>query len=688
MKKNVALITVRNDMKNMYYEELSSVFSDYINIIPYSLEIDNKYHSDNGMLTSADVILLTNPDSFTNIRNMVREDCKILYLDCAFLKNRIESLRSFPQNTSALICFNYFDISSQAATTIYEMGITNLNLSVYDPMDHTSDKDYDIAIVGENSSLAPERINTIVSLGRRKISSSTLLDLAIATGVLNDKLENRIFEYSRDLAIPSIFINDIYANSSHAKTQLQTIMDSIDYSIIMLNNNFEVMNYNDNLLNMFSVSNSILNIKITDVPEFKSISNQIINNRDIKDLLIEIKKNKSVLLTMCKNNKRNVNSDSYIVLIKDVTDIIKLENTLKKQLAKKGHVAKYVFSDIYGDSKEIKECIHKTKIISKLDKAVLILGESGTGKELFSQSIHNASPRRNFPFVGINCAALSSNLLESELFGYEEGTFAGGLKGGKPGLFEIANNGTLFLDEIGDMPLATQAKILRVLEEKEFMRLGGSEVISINARIIAATNKDLRALIKENKFRLDLYYRLNTLMFKIPPLRKRKDDIIGLTRLFLAKMDSPRVTFSDEVKDLLINHSWEGNIRELKNCIEYMVSISGGDIKMSHLPDYITEELEDYIKDNKDDNNISIKNDALNLLNDYEHEIVLSLIKIIASTGGGRRSIYQKLKKVYDDLSEYKLRKLIDLLVDNNLVHIGAGRSGMRLTKEGREFII
>lgn len=682
MKKKVALVTVRNEMKNMYYEELNSVFSDYLDIIPYSLEIDHVYHTSEDMLRLADVVLLTNPDNFTIIKHIVHENCKILYLDCAFLKNKVESLRSFPPNTNALICFNYFDISNQAATTIYEMGITNLNLSVYDPSEETSDKDYDIAIVGENSAIVPEKINTIVSLGKRKISPSTLLDLAVTTGVMNDKLENRIFEYSKELAIPSVFINDIYTSSSNAKTQLQTIMDSIDYSIIILNKDLEIMNYNENLLDMFHINKSILNMKITEIPEFHPISEHILEDKQVKDLLIQINKNKNVVLNIQRVNKKIDTANSYIILMKDVTDILKLENTLKKQLDKKGHLAKYNFSDIFGNSKEIKDCIHKAKIISKLDKAVLIIGESGTGKELFSQSIHNASPRKNFPFLGINCAALPSNLLESELFGYEEGTFTGGLKGGKAGLFEIANNGTLFLDEIGDMSLVTQAKVLRVLEEKEFMRLGGSEIISVNVRIIAATNRDLRALIKENKFRLDLYYRLNTLMFKIPPLRKRKEDIMGLTKLFMKNMDSPPITISHEVKDFLVNHSWEGNIRELKNCIEYMVSISGGNIDMSHLPDYISEELEDM-----DNSQPLIKDNILNSLNDYERELVLSLMEIVSTSGGGRRSIYQELKKDFDNLSEYKLRSFINLLVENNMIQLGTGRRGMNLTEEGRNLL-
>lgn len=680
MKKKIALVTIRNEIKNMYYEELNSVFSDYLDIISYSLEVDHKYQTNNNCLKEADLILLTNPNIFTLIKDMVKEDCKILYLEFAFLKNKIEALRTLPQNTNALVCFNFHEVSNQAAATIYEMGITNLNLSVYDSELPILDKDYDIAIVGESSAVVPEKISTIVSLGRRKISFSTLIDLAVSANVLDDKLENRILAYTQELALPGSFVNNAYSNSLNLKSQLQTIMDCIDYAIIILNDNFKIINYNMNLKTMFNISDEIFNKQITEVDELNSISQHILNNQNIKNLLIEIKKNKNIIMSMQRIDKRFEHINSYIVLMKDVTEVIQIENTLKRQLEKKGYVTKHDFSHIHGNSREIKECIEKARIISKLDKDVLIIGESGTGKELFAQSIHNASPRKNYPFIGINCAALPSTLLESELFGYADGTFTGGKKGGKVGLFELANNGTLFLDEIGDMTLEIQAKILRVLEEKEFIKLGSGEVISLNVRIIAATNRDLKCLIKEGKFRLDLYYRLNTLMLKIPPLRKRKDDILFLINMFLEKEHNSFITIDKDVINFMVDYSWEGNVRELKNCIDYMVNISDGNIKMKHLPEYI---LDDF-----DNNECYIEKDIFYFLNNYEQKIVMSLLDRIANSGGGRRSIYKQLKQEYENLSEYKLRRFIKLLMENDLIQAETGRSGMKLTDAGRKFLL
>ena len=679
MKKKIALITIRNEMKNMYIEELNSVFSEYLDVIAYSLEVDHKHQTNNDTLSSAEIILLTNPNVFTIIKDMVKKNCTIIYLDYAFLKNKIEALKTFPQNTRALVCFNFHQVSTHAASVIYEMGVTNLNLTIYNPEVDLLDSDYDIAIVGENSAIVPEKINTIFSLGRRKISFSTLIDLAVAANVLDDKLENRIFVYCNELALPNSFMNNVYANSAFVKIQLQTIMDCIDYAIIILDSDFQIVNYNINLINMFNIKRDILNKSINQVIEFKSFSDNSLISQNIKNLLIEIKNDKRVMLTIQKiNNKKTNLNNSFVILLKDVTEIIKLENTLKKQLEKRGHVTKYDFTHIYGNSEEIKECIRKAKIIATLDKTALIIGESGTGKELFAQSIHRESSRKNYPFVGINCAALPPTLLESELFGYEEGAFTGGRKGGKLGLFEIANNGTLFLDEIGDLAFETQAKILRVLEEKEFMKLGSGEIISVNVRIIAATNRNLKTLIKERNFRLDLFYRLNTLIINIPPIRKRKEDIPHLINQFLKAEDSGH-TIDDDVLSFMVNYPWEGNVRELKNCIEYMTSISDGKVEMKHLPEYIIEEaLED---------DSPKKGNVFYLLTEYEKDMVLDLIRIINYSGGGRRSVYQQLKNKYSDLSEYKLRNLIDLLIDNKLITVGKGRSGMTLTILGKGYL-
>jgi len=258
---------------------------------------------------------------------------------------------------------------------------------------------------------------------------------------------------------------------------------------------------------------------------------------------------------------------------------------------------KYDINNIIGQSPQmidLKESIYK---IATRNSTVLIRGESGTGKELFAQSIHAASYRRNNPLIKVNCAAIPENLLESELFGYADGAFTGARKGGHKGKFELANKGTIFLDEIGDMSLTMQAKLLRVLQEKEIQPLGGSRTKTVDVRIIAATNVNLEELIKYGKFRADLYYRLNVVSLNIPSLRERKEDIGLLVEAFVRKFNESfnlnveRV--APEVLALFQRYSWPGNIRELENIMEQAFNfVEGSVISLQHIPRYLINHLE------------------------------------------------------------------------------------------------
>ena len=254
-----------------------------------------------------------------------------------------------------------------------------------------------------------------------------------------------------------------------------------------------------------------------------------------------------------------------------------------------GATARFTFENIVGESMPIKECIRLAKISANSNATTLIQGESGTGKELFAQAIHNASPRTHGPFVAINCGALPRDLVESELFGYEEGSFTGAKHGGRPGKFEMAQGGTIFLDEIGEMPLEMQVKLLRVLQDRRIMRIGGQRFIEVDVRVIAAANGDLSEDVQQGNFRSDLYYRLNVLLIPVPPLRDRQEDILLLGGFFLQKLCSqlgiPQKAFSPDAQALLVQYPWPGNIRELENVIERAVNICTEElIGPEHLP--------------------------------------------------------------------------------------------------------
>ena len=267
--------------------------------------------------------------------------------------------------------------------------------------------------------------------------------------------------------------------------------------------------------------------------------------------------------------------DGVVVSFRDITEAQKLVYNFSTRAIKN------TVDDIIGTSEKIMIAKKQALITARGNSTVLITGESGTGKEMFAKAIHYASSRSDHPFVTVNCGAIPENLLESELFGYEKGAFTGASEKGKAGKFELADGGTIFLDEIGDMPLHLQVKILHVLQNMRFERVGGSKNIIVDVRVIAATNKNLEKLIDEGKFREDLYYRLSVIPLSIPPLRERREDIKMLMYHFLRKyntfMNRKITGFSPAVEDLYLNHDWPGNVRELENAVEYGTNMAFGD---------------------------------------------------------------------------------------------------------------
>ena len=270
-----------------------------------------------------------------------------------------------------------------------------------------------------------------------------------------------------------------------------------------------------------------------------------------------------------------------VATFQNVVQLQELEGRIRKKIHPKGLKAKYCFADMIGESDVLAEVIDRTRKFSAVDSNVLITGETGTGKELLAQSCHNSSKRRFEAFVAVNCAALPENLLESELFGYVEGAFTGAAKAGKAGLFELAHQGTIFLDEVSEIPVRLQGRLLRVLQEREIMRLGDDRVLPVDVRVIAATNRDLKKLADQNVFRRDLLYRLDVLHIQIPPLRRRTADIVALLRHYFAvynqKFGKTLQHISPDAEKLLLSYEWPGNVRELRNICEQLAVLIDGD---------------------------------------------------------------------------------------------------------------
>ena len=340
--------------------------------------------------------------------------------------------------------------------------------------------------------------------------------------------------------------------------------------------------------------------------------------------------------------------------IKDFNSLYKKVRKIEKDAqiyggyVKESNSATYSFSNIIGNSKKLEEAKNIARKAALTNSNVLLKGESGTGKELFAHAIHNASDRAHGNFVKVNCAAIPVDLLESELFGYEKGSFTGANKEGKIGKFELADGGTIFLDEIGDMPLYMQAKLLRVLQEKEVERIGSVVTKRIDIRVIAATNRNLENMVKSGEFREDLYYRLNVVTINIPPLRERPEDIVTLTSFLIDKicnkLDKKISGISSKAMNYMKKYRWEGNVRQLENVLERAINIVeyGGEIGLEHLPQDIMENIiEKPIEKLEDTLNKAEKEailDALRVFNGNKTKVAKAL-------NISRTTLYEKMTK-------------------------------------------
>ncbi|MFZ5943887.1 MAG: sigma-54 interaction domain-containing protein [Bacillota bacterium] len=446
----------------------------------------------------------------------------------------------------------------------------------------------------------------------------------------------------------------------HLECHLSTLMDTVDEAITVIDRENNVIGWNRRAEELYQIPCSkIMGRKITQFFSSLVVTN-VVNKKEVRDAYHQPRPENHVLI-----NARPVIYDSETILgsvcsERDITETVNLHNELSKASSQvnllKSEIKKYSgpsdsFGKLHGHSKKLLEVIVLAKKVATTNTVVLIRGESGTGKELFAESIHSYSSRRDKPFIVINCGAVPPTLFESELFGYQPGAFTGADKKGKPGKFELAHNGTIFLDEIGELLPEMQVKLLRVLQNKRFYRVGGNEPIAVDVRVIAATNRNLEEMIREGTFREDLYYRLNVVSLDIPPLRTRKEDIPELVYLFTREFCNYHnrniVQIDPEVMNIFLNYAWPGNIRELRNVIERMVIMAEND--------KITEEnLPISLKLTKFKNSYHEGSTLMDVAEKAEKEVILQAL----DGSGGNKSKAAKILGIPRSTLYYKMNKL------------------------------
>ncbi|NPV93363.1 MAG: sigma 54-interacting transcriptional regulator [Firmicutes bacterium] len=434
----------------------------------------------------------------------------------------------------------------------------------------------------------------------------------------------------------------------------QVVMESMSDGVMVVDSNGTVTYMNKNCLKMLGLGNtSPVGCKIYELlgnnGDNQYFVNIVTQGRTVTDEFIVLTNGKTQIrcnITCTPLNSPNPYGAGSVIIIRENE---RINHIVGKWI---GRSAKMTFSDIVGGNSKFQQVINMAKSASSSNSNVLLLGESGTGKDIIAQAMHNESPRKNNPFVAINCAALPRELIASELFGYEDGAFTGAKKGGNIGKFELANQGTIFLDEIGDVPLDLQVALLRVLEEKSVIRLGGTKLIPVNVRIIAATNKNLEEEIARNRFRRDLYYRLGVIRLNIPPLRERPEDIPCLVEHFLRvicqRFDKPVKKLTPGTIEALTNYPWPGNIRELQNVLEGAVQLADSDeITFDYLKEYL------HLEAQVEHPSVNDRRDASLTVVDVERQMIADYLKkhdynkneTAKALGMSRRTFYRRLHK-------------------------------------------
>ena len=677
--KDLGIITLKKDAGEVYAKQIRDFLGNNIKINFYS------YEEGNVTYFNEKLIILSVSLKYEEIVSLCSPDTQIIIPKLTFEKSSFSKISKIDKNETVYVYNLSRSMALETVALIHRLGSGITNLVPCYPKIESIPENSIILTPGEEIFIQTNGCE-IIDLGYRIMDLSCIVDIAIKLN-LEHLIKEDLLKKFMDKIIPTSYITEkLLITQTKLENQFDFLLSSIDEGIICVSNDGivqfyshvakDILGINENEMIGKHISQYIKtcnfdNIVDKEITHFQKLTK--VNNIDI---------NLEVRYT-------NINFFSgYIIKVAKFYQTEKKQAKLRSQLMNSGNVSKYTFDDIIGESENIQNTKNIAYKMAQSNSSILIMGESGTGKELFAQSIHSSSTRRGGPFVAVNCSTFQDGLLQSELFGYEEGAFTGAKKGGKIGLFELANNGTIFLDEIGEMDLGSQATLLRVIQEKQIRRVGSDKVIDVDIRIVAATNRDLKKLVCENKFRKDLFYRLNVLPLKVSPLRERNEDIFLIFDSFKKNLDID-FKLSEEVVKIFKSYHWEGNIRELRNLAEYCSYLGKNIIEVSDLPEYITESMEckNYCE------SLLMKSTNIETpkfkrsINDYifvlekVNEAYLNKLRI------GRRKIYEYAVAEGIFLTEQQVRSILLELQDYEFIKILSGRGGSIITDKGIRFL-
>lgn len=673
--KKVAVVATEKEYAEFLKDNVKTYMNQYAEFVAYSIrEVE-------GMDTLAeDFVLISAFNIFQQVRKKIGDFTEIIVLSLALSKAQMETLKEIPTGTRALLV--NFDNRScmHTITCMYDAGIRDLELYPYHG-EGQYDHSINVAITPNEAHLVPRGITKVYNVGESSISMNSLYQIADKLGVYEEFSANEANEARKEY---------YYINSSMDKLldAKNSISDKLNALIGLMNDGIIITDIVGRIYLTNDKANRLL-----------SERSRILRGFNIEEILPEVDVNSTKeklikipganLIATAVEIRSNEEVAGHIITITDFEEAEEKQHGIRAKLSGTSHTAKYHFEDILGNSPVIVRAVENARQIANSDGAVMINGESGTGKELFAQSIHNSSSRRKYNFVAVNCAAIPDNLLESEMFGYEEGSFTGARKGGKAGFFEIAHKGTIFLDEIAEMPIQLQSKLLRVLEEKKIMRVGSDKMIDIDVRIISATNKDLFTMVEQGEFREDLYYRLNVLPLFIPPLRERGDDIMTIFYSLSHRMNS-NMQLSPMASERLNRNTWRGNVRELRNVVEFLASKGKKYIEEEDLPQLNNRPGSRQEKKSVLMNSTIIDQFILHEGREIElYYAVLFELSTAMKEGQryGRQKLVEKVNEQGNLYTEGEVRKALNKLSEYGFIRSAKGRGGSAINSEGESLL-
>ena len=671
-RKTISVIALDPRAARSYGRDVESLFGDVADISVFSVRDGTAM----GALPRAD-LFVASTDAYGSPEELTRHvpiDSQTMAIEVSFRWEELRRLKALPAGCRVLFVNMTETMAREAIAQLEQFGVTQVRWIPFYPGAELP-PDVRIAVTPDEMRYVPEGIETKIDIGQRACTSGMMIEIALRLG-LEHLLETEKFRtYFQSIATSNYSFDQMFARSIRLESQFHILMETLEDGVVGVNEKGEVFACNRNAEEITRTSADLVVGKpASQVFPYIPFS-KCLQERERLPAKITRLNGINVSVEVVPVMRQSTCIGAFAILQR-FNEVEARQSQLRGQLLRKGYRAKYGFEDVIGTSEAIRHTKEVLRRMAASESPILLMGQTGTGKELFAHAVHRASRRKDDPFVAINVAAFPENLLESELFGYEEGAFTGAKKGGRLGLMEIAHRGTLFLDEVEGMSPALQVKLLRVLQEREIMRVGGTSIIPIDVRIVAATNEDLERRVEQGTFRRDLYYRLNTLPVAIPPLSERGDDLFLMMEQFQRELGGS-FRLSPQVREFLKSYAWPGNIRELRNVVEYFLYTGHDPITVEDLPPTVFRQA-DHPAPGPVPAELPPDADAF--------RFVLEQLYLASEShcSLGRDRLLQLAKESFIPTSQQEIRSILSRMAERGLVRVTRGRGGSQLTAEGR----